>query len=1173
MNQKLFRLLASFPRPAWWLVALGCWCGVLASGAQAQDCIRLNGATNLGPILTPVSLAGSLGASESGFFYSFTVSGSVREVTASIPASSLISRAQVELSLLLDANNNGIVDSSDPVFSDYAGSGADAALTMWLEPGTYFVRVCGTSTTFQMNLTQTPRAESPGNGDNTLLAPNLRTLYAGVPLRDFVGFFDTADYVKFTVTEPVAEVVVSIPGSSLPGLGRSFENAEVKLKLLPFGSQGNDQVFVSDDAQSRGSDDAQVSLWLDSGTYFVKVENPSNRNNIPVDGTSYQLKLTKSAKLFSPGNADNSCATARLLLPRAPTNDFVGISDLADYYKVVVSGQPATVEATIPYTSLSHAVRLTLLANCGGGELTNSVGDPSYRSRSDAVVSNVLAPGTYYLKVEPKDAADYEDNTTYLLSLSAPEPPLPAIQVSGDLSFGDVATNTTATRTLTINNTGTDVLNVSGINYPPGFSGSFSGAIAVGGSTNVTVTFAPVSAGTNGGTVTVNSDAISGIYIRPISGRGVSRVLALSSLINFGNVEALQRTNRTLAITNRGNVALTVSGITFPEGFSGSYTGAIPPNSFVNVPVTFAPTNVTSYGGALEVLSDRTAGANTTTLSGTGTVVLARTIRLIGSLNFGGVEALRSSNRVFVITNSGVAPFTVTSIDFPEGFTGTFMRGVLNSNGWRSVEVMFSPANASIAYGGPVIVNSPDANSGTNTIQASGTGTPILTRVIGLGGNLAFGEVQARSNATRMLFITNSGVAPLAVSGISYPTGFSGVFSGNSNILPGEVRSVMVKFKPETAGSYTGLVAVLSDKNSGKHTREISGTARPAPLRAVEGTYQGVFRETRDWVHASSGFFTLTVPKGGASYSGKILLDGQAWSISGKFDFDGNASNLILRKGRESLLVEWHADPEGADQITGLIATATDPVNWKALLLGRRAVYALKPNDAPQAGRHTMLLGVIPGADNSPQGDGFGTVTVSARGVITLVGTLADGTKVTQAATLSRGGDWPLYLGLYKGGGGSLQGSPVFASPPGRDLSASGKWFRPAMIKTIYPAGFAVETAITGSRYVAPTGKTNRVVAITNALVRLTGGGFALMKDFPVLLSANNKVVNESLQKLSMRIDTATGLFSGSVTSEGAKTALPFQGVFLQSSNPIGYGAGYFLRENLSGRVEFKIAP
>ena len=70
--------------------------------------------------------------------------------------------------------------------------------------------------------------------------------------------------------------------------------------------------------------------------------------------------------------------------------------------------------------------------------------------------------------------------------------PTRIIALSGNLAFGNVAVNTTATRTLTIGNTGTAPLTVSGISYPAGFSGNFaSGTIAPGGSQSVTVTFAP----------------------------------------------------------------------------------------------------------------------------------------------------------------------------------------------------------------------------------------------------------------------------------------------------------------------------------------------------------------------------------------------------------------------------------------------------------------------------------------------------------------------------------------------------------------------------------------------------------------------------------------------------------------------------------------------------------
>lgn len=610
-----------------------------------------------------------------------------------------------------------------------------------------------------------------------------------------------------------------------------------------------------------------------------------------------------------------------------------------------------------------------------------------------------------------------------------------------------------------------------------------------------------------------------------------------------------------------------MSGITFPDGFSGNFTGAIPANGSVNVVVTFAPATVTNYGGLVEVTSDKTDGTNTTTVSGAGTAVKTRIIGLSGDLNFGNVEALRSSNRVLVITNSGEAPFTVSSITYPVGFGGNFTWGVFLVRGWRNVTVTFSPLDPNAAYGGAVIVNSPDTNGGINTIEATGKAAPVQSRVIELGGDLVFGDVQTYQSATRLLLITNSGVAALVVSNISYPAGFSGVFSGV--IPPGGRKQVTVTFAPPAAGNYGGELEVHADDNAGSSTRGISGIGLPAPLRAVEGAYQGVFRQTDAVRHESSGFFTFTVMKGGVSYSTKILLAGQELSASGKFGFDGHATKVIKRKGRDAITVEWQADPLGGDEIYGRIIAPS----WDALLLGRRAVYAAKTHNAPQAGTYTLLFPGLPGDDRSPQGDGFGMVTVSARGVITLAGMLADGTKVTQVANLSRQGDWPLYLSLY-GGGGSLVGRLAFTSSPGPDLGGPSVWHRPAMKKKLYPDGFSeIPVEATGSRYVAPVGKTNRVVAITNAVLTFSGGNFSPALDCAALLGADNKVTNQSPHKLTMTITTRSGLFTGSLTLDGTKSKVPFQGVFLQRTNPVGYGAGYFLRENLSGRVGFRAAP
>lgn len=112
-------------------------------------------------------------------------------------------------------------------------------------------------------------------------------------------------------------------------------------------------------------------------------------------------------------------------------------------------------------------------------------------------------------------------SSNYGTAFCVPRPgPMPIISLSGNLAFGLVPAGGTSQRMLTITNSGEGALNVSGVVYPTGFSGSWSGAIPAGGSTNVTVTFAPTDGGSYGGTVTVNSSAINGINTISASGSG-----------------------------------------------------------------------------------------------------------------------------------------------------------------------------------------------------------------------------------------------------------------------------------------------------------------------------------------------------------------------------------------------------------------------------------------------------------------------------------------------------------------------------------------------------------------------------------------------------------------------------------------------------------------------------
>ena len=117
---------------------------------------------------------------------------------------------------------------------------------------------------------------------------------------------------------------------------------------------------------------------------------------------------------------------------------------------------------------------------------------------------------------------------------TAPTPaPGAAIAVTGNLSFGNVVVGGTATASMTIANSGTAALTITGISYPAGFTGNFSsGSIAAAGTQVVTVTFAPTTAAASTGTITVNGNQASGTNTIAVSGTGVaSAAFTLSGVV------------------------------------------------------------------------------------------------------------------------------------------------------------------------------------------------------------------------------------------------------------------------------------------------------------------------------------------------------------------------------------------------------------------------------------------------------------------------------------------------------------------------------------------------------------------------------------------------------------------------------------------------------------------
>ena len=516
------------------------------------------------------------------------------------------------------------------------------------------------------------------------------------------------DTQSFTLTITAAPTrVIALSGSL--AFGDVDINITSPAKSLTITNNGNVILTVTDITLPTGFVATQTSFTI-------------------APGASHLVNITFSAT--TPGTNNGTCTvvsdktsgTNTLAVTAFCATRVMGLSGSLDFGSITV-GQTATRQLTI--------------SNTGNRTLSiNSIAYPQGFS-GDLLSASIAAGANKILNVTfaPLAAQNYSgsvditsDKTSGTSSTAATgvgtASATKIIQLTGSLDFGTVQTGTTPTKVLRITNSGDTDLAVSGITYPTGFTGSYSGTIVAGGFHDVTVTFSPVAAISYSGTVTVASDATGGINTTTASGTGqvsATAIIVLSGNLAFGNTVVGSTPTRQFVITNSGNSPLTVSSITLPTGFTGSYAGTLAPGGTASVTVTFSPVLFQAYSGNITVTSDATSGTNTIAASGTGIAQSTRVIDVTGDLAFGNVQKNHSVQRLMTITNTGTGTLSVTNITCPTGFSTDITTASIAPGLSQSVQVTFRPT-AVQTYGGTITVAS-NSTSGVNTILCSGGGT------------------------------------------------------------------------------------------------------------------------------------------------------------------------------------------------------------------------------------------------------------------------------------------------------------------------------------------------------------------------------------------------------------------------------------------------------------------
>ena len=588
-------------------------------------------------------------------------------------------------------------------------------------------------------------------------------------------------------------------------------------------------------------------------------------------------------------------------------------------FGTVATGTSAEKQILLTNTG-NAAVKISTVTTAGAGLTTSGVTTPTTLNPSQSVTLTVsFAPAAAGSMTGSISIVSDAGNSPLKIAVSGTGAQAGLTIAPASFNFGSVVDGQAKSQPITVTNTGTAALTIAQLSVT-GSGYSVSGlatpaTIAAGSNATFSVLFAPTTAGSLSGTVSIVSNAPNSPNVLSLSGTGTAASVALSSnptSLSFTNVNAGSSSSKSATITNSGNTSLTISQISVNakdfkvSGMATPVTLAAGQNAAMSV--SFSPTASESITGNITVSGSYGASA-VIPVSGNG-VQPGLTITP-SSASFGNVTVGSPATQTFQLTNSGTGTLTVTQVSVAgSGFsTGTLLLPItLNSGQSTNFNVQFAPASAATASGSVTIVS--NAPNSPTVIALRGTGVAATQLLTFSTTNLGFGNVNTGSSSTQSVTVTDSGNASVTISQITESgAGFTLSGAGTPVTLSaGQSLTFGVIFSPNAAGGDTGTVTVTSTATVSPTTIALSGTGVQAAPHSVALTWTAststvsgykVYRSTTN----GSGYTTINAGLvAGLTYDDTTVQNGTTYyyvvtavDASGNESTDSNQATAVIR--------------------------------------------------------------------------------------------------------------------------------------------------------------------------------------------------------------------------------------------------------------------------------------
>jgi hypothetical protein len=359
------------------------------------------------------------------------------------------------------------------------------------------------------------------------------------------------------------------------------------------------------------------------------------------------------------------------------------------------------------------------------------------------------------------------------------------------------------------------------------------------------------------------------------------------------------------------------------------------------------------------------------------------------------------------------------------------------------------------------------------------------------------------------------------------------------------------------------------------------GSAVPEPVFTAQsfattqaGLYQGLLKDANgNVVGTITGLKLLST----RSFTGKVVLNGITYSLSGSVLADGSYAGQILRKGKTALAVSLQLGSTASGALT-LRGTVSGDGTVGTGLIAQAPYSSIRRAPTELAKSYTYLMpATVTGDATKPGGDGYGWAKVSALGVITAGGKTGDGMAFTHTGYLTADKQWHWFQLLYSSKG-QVAGVLTFRDVPGvSDVDGGLRWVKnPNAADKSYSAGFSLAPGLVGSLYAPPAAGVRALSQLANqhynARLSLAGtvlpnGGLAKTLSW----LSTNALAYYGPETLSAITTVSTGILTGSYYDPAIKLTVPFGGAVLQKQGLAGgnflvsYKSGYLLIEPGTG--------